>query len=470
MTPNKRSRQESATVPSDAAEAGPSSKPASPHSRRQSNVVVEIPHSRPGSALAQRDSPSRVAERAAITISRPSSPIAPSEEEGIFPGANSPRTADDTISSTAPSPELEEVPSAKSRSRKIPPQPDLPRSSPSVQRRRSPISSSSKSLNAEAELLMSPRSASLETDSSTALPNHTSNKDRTAVNKSSPAKAFNSPNDPWFAKPSRKAAATRKTYAEDTSNSSDEDEEPYVANSASNLAQRGSKAASHGSRKGKERAIEDQNASPSRTAEQPQAMGTNGHTPAKAEKKFKQRGSTSVPKKKAALPKSKSDTHLTGKGKTKGRRKGSTSSGSSDIEDFFNVHSPSPSKPKKKTTTRKKPTPAKKAALSQAAKAPHLSAKPISGGSSDDDLPTLPFSSQPPSQSQATSTFDLLDIDDIAFVSVPARRKAEVHTLTPPNDHIVHFWWPARIINRNRKNFTVSLIFGDPDQDRNFFP
>lgn len=463
LTPGS-SRHEAATH-SEVAPLPAASKPSSPSSssRRQSNVVVEIIQSRPGSAAAQRSSPAREEGKTFAMSSRPSSPLSAfdTEENDGSAGIYFLQDASDDIPSYVASPELEEIVLPKSRSRRTSPRPYATSALKELQEElptSSSYSSSSSAISVDARSKPLPTSSQIRSADSGTSEGPTIHN---AASEALPLSAiFENPRDGFFVNPSRQATKQAKRYVE-ASSDDDQSDELYVAASPATTA--GKSKAKPNSRKGKERAVESDSTSP--TEDEPPSKAprsTNGQKLSREAKKTKDQSPPSASRVKGTPAKKRPNSQPTGK--ARGRRKADMSSGSSDLEDLFAMQSPSPSK-KKKTATGKPKSPVKKAAAGKTSNTSLLSVKQITDLSSDDDLPMLPFSSQPTSNSQKGASFDLLEIDDLAMVAVPAMRKhADDQRLSPPSPALC-FWWPARIANRNRRNFTVSLVLDEPNRE-----
>lgn len=266
----------------------------------------------------------------------------------------------------------------------------------------------------------------------------------------------------WNLVPARQAAKSKKSYVDDYQADELSDEADLIVPQKKTRLPKATAKNATGS-KGKGRAADADDFSNSETDEP--TVASNLAEPYKATKSAsatKTRNPASAIKAKRIMQRSKSEGNVLSKSKDRRKGKGRSSS-SSESEDLFATMTASPSK--KKRASGKTGSPAKRKATPSKPKASALAPPPLPDDSSDDDLPTLPFSSQPLPQGQSMQAFDLLDIDDIAFVAIPAKRKSvhEGETLLPNAQP--HFWWPARVMNRNRKNFTVSPLVDEPTQE-----
>lgn len=263
--------------------------------------------------------------------------------------------------------------------------------------------------------------------------------------------------------PTRRAAAAKTKYA-DVSSDDEESDSMFVSTSAASTSGTKKKAApkSNGRQKGKGKAKQPDDLTVTESDSDRSLTKSAQRKTAKPKSASKSREVPSASKLKKPLAKSKSEGNVADKKKGSSRINGNHSD-SSDVEDLFSGPAASPSKETKSLSKAK--TPVKKPAAATKQKATLLTARPISANSSDDDLPALPFSSQPPPNSQTPKPFDLLDIDDDAFVAIPARRKAAQNSSTPLPSTLLRFWWPAKVVNRNRRNFTVSPILDEPEKE-----
>ena len=87
----------------------------------------------------------------------------------------------------------------------------------------------------------------------------------------------------------------------------------------------------------------------------------------------------------------------------------------------------------------------------------------------DDVLRSLPSSSLAAISSQPP-IWDLSLLDESIFVTLPSKRRAEELGSEKTGDvdaqaEVPRFWWPARIINRNRQNFRVKLVQDLPKKE-----
>lgn len=178
------------------------------------------------------------------------------------------------------------------------------------------------------------------------------------------------------------------------------------------------------------------------------------------------------------LVKSKSEGTLAfGKGKGKGKvlvskRRGSDSSSEGEV--LFGTPKTSPAK--KAKAGKQRPAKAPYKAQGGAPQKPIVTARSRTPASdTDGSLPSLPtISSQGPTAIQVRRPFDIFDLEENVFVTIKARLKPsagsdsqETNVRSPAsvsynNDPL--FWWPARIENRNRNKFTVSVVVDQPEE------